>query len=292
MINLETTEDVKLLKEMIDVLGLGNNSAVNVDVEELMRWVKTKTEALEIRVGALEKENHDLGLAYKVVQGRLDNLEKEREQILTRISELENNSVVKKINKNITTPKKRKPLKKDDNFIPYDKDMNEYHLLFLNGAQISHVFINRGAEREVNLPIDVFELLAIVEKYKKNGNSLKVREVDDFCKTFGLNKSQFSKIFYNMTIGKFDGVLAEINKMIGDSVFTFKKSHIYRNDHDTNMDKDTLNELVSIYANDPYPFSAANKIIKEKEDIDPFDLFITLKQSSAIYKIIGVEAWG
>lgn len=289
MINLETTDDIKLLKELIEVLGIKNDSNENVDIDTLVKWCKGTVNSLEVRVAKLERENHDLGLMYKTLQGRLDGFEKEKAEMTKRIKSLEEKSVVKKINKNITAPhSRRKPLKKEDDFIPYDKDKNEYHLLLLKGEKIIHVFLNKGMEREVTLPIDIFELLAIVERFRKGGNKLKVREVDEFCGLFGLNKTQFSKIFYNLNIGKFDGVLADVNKMIGDSVFTVKNSHIFRNNHDTNMDFDLFNELTSIYVNDPYPFSAANKIIKEKqEEIDPFDLFISLKKSRAISKVLG-----
>lgn len=287
MINLETTDDVKLLKELIEVLGINNGSEDNAEIDSLVRWVKGTVDSMDTRIKALEKENHDLGLMYKVLQGRIDSFEDEKAKMLGRIESLETQSVVKKVNKTVTSTERRKPLKKDDDFLPYKKDMNEYHLLLLKGVNITHVFMNKGMEREVNLPIDIFELLAIVERYRKGGNTLKVKEVDEFCDLFGLNKSQFSKIFYNLNVGKFDGVLAEVNKMIGDSIFTIKNSHIYRNNHDTRMDSKLFNELTSIYINDPYPFSAANKLIKERNDIDPFDLFISLKKGGVISKVIG-----
>lgn len=278
MISLETTSDIELLKELISTLSGGKN-------EEMDERFSVLEESQISVLKNIVEISKDIG-EIKDSLDRVEKLfEKKEVEVDMKIEDLiktipENNEV--KEEKTI----KRTRLRLEDDFIPYSNSQEDYQKITLKGINIVHTFINRNKERDALLPINIFELLSIIERFKKNGDSLKLKEVNSFCKMFRLTKPQFSKIYYNLLNGKFDQIISQVDKMIGRSLFTFEKSFIYRNEHNTNVDIKTFKELVSIYANDPYPLCAACKIIHEQKDIDPFDLFIILRKSAVVSKII------
>ena len=137
------------------------------------------------------------------------------------------------------------------------------------------------------LPVNLFELLIIAEAFSKGNRTITNTEVKNLCELFGVTRPQFSKVYYNLAIGKFNNILGEVENMINNSTFTLKKSHVYRNDHDTGLDKQEFYDLLNIYANDNNSFMSIYKLIKEKNDIDPFDLLISLKKSHHVSKIWG-----
>lgn len=259
MIKLETIEDIELLKELISTLGHENT----VDESRMIAIQETQEKLL--------KEIESLNQKISVLSDNVSTASKDRE-----------------VKEEIIIPK-RSRLRNSDDFIPYSNSQEEYQRISLQGEKIIHTFLNKGVDRDSELPVNIFELLSIIERFKKGNDSIKVKEVDTFCKMFGISKVQFSKIYYNLLHGKFDGIISEMDKMIAQSLFTIEKHFIYRNNHDTGVDIKTFREVVSIYANSPNPLCAACKLIHEKNDIDSFDLFVILRKSGIISKIIEGE---
>lgn len=279
MISLETTSDIELLKELIDTLT--KDQKEDIDLNPIIDRISL----LEKKQNDIINKQNDIIMKLLSVEIKINkNLENFSENIKESSKKLE----TLEDNTDNEEKKQRRPRQKEeDPFVPYVNAQKEYQKVSLDGVNIIHSFLNRGKYRDSMLPINIFELLAVIERFRANGDFLKVKEVDKFCSIFNMTRPQFSKIYYNLTRGNFDSIIAEVDSMIGESVFTFKKSHIYRNGHDTNMDSKDFKELVSIYANEAYPLCAACKLIHEKNDIDPFDLFIVLRKSSAVSKIVG-----
>ena len=278
MISLETTSDIQLLKELIETLTEKKGVDQNVisDMQERI---------LSIEELQLKNLKSIVSLSKKVEE--ISSILKDKEtihvpEICVPDKEKEEPEKKKK------APIKRHRAKEGDPFVPHKNSQVKYQKISLDDINIVHSFLNRGAYRDSLLPINIFELLAIIERFSKNGDYLTVKEAKSFCKVFKMTTPQFSKIYYNLTQGSFNGVIAEMDKMIGESMFTYEKRHIYRNDHDTGVDIKEFKELVSIYANDSYPLCAACKLIHERNDINPFDLFTILRKSKVISKILEV----
>lgn len=272
MISIETSSDIQILKELIDTLTDKKDVEQNVisDMQERI---------LSIEELQLKNLQSIVSLSKKVEE--ISSILKDKETIHVPkmpVSEEESKKA----------PVKRHRAKENDPFVPHKNSSVKYQKISLDDINIVHSFLNRGTYRDSILPINIFELLAIIERFSKNGDYLTVKEAKSFCKVFKMTTPQFSKIYYNLTQGSFNGVIAEMDKMIGESMFTYEKRHIYRNDHDTGVDIKGFKELVSIYANDSYPLCAACKLIHEKKDINPFDLFTILRKSKVISKILEV----
>lgn len=274
MISIETSSDIQILKELIDTL----TDKDNVDQKAISDM---QERILSIEELHLKNMKSIISLTKKVEEiSSILNANAEE-----RVSVPDKKEESKKEEK---TPIKRHRAKEGDPFVPHKNSSVKYQKISLNDVNIVHSFLNRGAYRDSILPINIFELLAIIERFSKNGDYLTVKEAKSFCKVFKMTTPQFSKIYYNLTQGSFNGVIAEMDKMIGESMFTYEKRHIYRNDHDTGVDIKGFKELVSIYANDSYPLCAACKLIHERKDINPFDLFTILRKSKVISKILEV----
>lgn len=269
MIQLETAEDIELIKQL--VFALGSNGQNKDDI----------VDAISLSIKTIEKSQKKIDEHLSLMDTKFSKLEENFEEFKKGF-DLKQKTVKSKEEK----PKKKRA-KSDDNFVAYKAGQSPYYYLDLEGVNIIHRFINKGVEREVYLPLNVFEVLTVIERYRINNDSLKHKDVSMFCKMFKINKQQFSKIFYNLELGKFDPIIAMMDKMIGESLFTIEKGTIHRNGHDTKLNTKKFNELVSIYVNDPYPLSALCKIVKEEKDYESFDLFCTLRKSNVVSKILG-----
>lgn len=279
MIEMNSIEDIKLVKE------LAQTFSSDLDLDEMVELFN-KSESIE----ELKKTN-------ELILEKMDMFSETQKGVLKILDQilnyLEKNMKYesKEVEVAPAEPKIVKPRRpRGDNipFEPYTKQRKEYQTVELDGINILHVFIaneKNGTQRHL-LPVNLFELLIIAESFIKGNRSILNKEVKKLCELFGLTKPQFSKVYYNLMVGKFDSILGKVDKMINDSVFTIKKSHVYRNNHDTNIDKKEFNELLSIYANSNQNFLTIYKLIKEKRDIDPFDLMIVLKKSNHVSKVI------
>lgn len=283
MIEMNSIEDIKLVKE------LAQTFSSDIDSEKIMKLIDESDSIKELRESnkiLLEK----MEVFSATQKGVLEILDKILESLETKEKEDKVKYPVQPeaTSKKDLEPKKRGVRKADSPFEPYSKERKEYQSLKLEGENILHIFMankKNGYQKHL-LPVNIFELLVIAECFIKGERSIPNKNVNKLCELFGLTRPQFSKVYYNLMIGRFDPILSKIEKMISDSVFTFKKSHIYRNNHDTNIDKEDFNELLSIYANADQGFLTIYKLIKEKNDVDPFDLLIVLKKSTYVSKVI------
>jgi len=269
MIQLETAEDIELIKQLVHTLGTNKENQDDI-LDALSHSIKN------LENNQKKTDEHLIQMHEKFIK-----LEEDFKEFQKGFAPTDDSKP------SVEDKPKRRRLKQDDNFVPYKAGQSAYYHLDLEGINIIHRFINKGVEREAKLPLNVFEILTIIERYRMNDNSLKAKEVSMFCKMFKINKVQFSKIFYNLEQGKFDVIISMVDKMIGESLFTIEKGTIHRNGHDTKLNNKKFNELVSIYVNDPYPLSALCKIVNEEKDYEPFDLFCTLRKSTVVSKIIG-----
>lgn len=279
MIEINTLDDVKLIKEIAQTFSS------DVDTTKFVKSITPSFEELKNQNEILFEQ---ITLISEVQNGCLKALD----MVLDRLEKLESQTpkleAVQKPEEKPTPRSIRKNNKANKPFEPYAKERKEYQQVERDGEKLYHIFIankDTGYQKH-QLPINIFELLIITEYFIRGDRSILFKDVKELCELFGITRSQFSKVYYNLTIGKFDSVLNEVDKMVDDSVFTMKKSHIYRNNHDVNIDKKEFNELVSIYANSDNSFLAIYKMIKENRDIDPFDLMIILKKPGHVSKAI------
>ena len=283
MIEINTAEDIKLLKEMTKAFS------DDVDTDSLVDNLGLKSlyesnEILEKKIDTLIEVGKSNLKVMDCILAAIQGLE-------SKIGSIEIPEPIKEVeDKPKEKPKVRKSYAKKDNsiFEPYRAERKEYQMIELEGQNLYHCFTansKNGIQKHL-LPINVFELLVIAEFFSKGQRSITFKEAKDLCELFSITRPQFSKVYYNLTIGKFDYIFSKIDKMINDSVFTFKKSHIYRNNHDTNLDKKTYQELLSIYINGGNSFLTILKLIRENKDVDSYDMLIMLKKSGHVTKIL------
>lgn len=271
MFEIKSKEDVELLKEISKCFV---NEPSEQDLDKVFNMVQK----------SVDKQNEViLGLAKQIksMNETIKKLSKENDKIL---SEIDNISVVERdIGKEIQGSRY---LTKEDLFVPYDGGKKLYDKITLDGIRLIHT---SGKNQQFALPINVFELIVILEAYKLGTPGLTVDDVNALCNKFGITKMQFSKIYYNLLEDKFNDILHEVDKMITTSLFSVQKGFIYRNDVNTNISIKEFREMYNEYIESSKPFCTIYSIIQGSSDYNAFDIFTILRKKDVLLRIIGSQ---
>lgn len=276
MFNIETIEDVKILKAL-------TRSSENDRIKEL------EQDLLDLR-GVITKQNSVI----KTQQGLIDEL-KEMKPLTKKDVELLISSAIKQKTSTGHTPRKRvKILRKDtDEFVippSYFKHkiVSKYNELIVQGNDILH----KAKSGHVNtIPITTLQFLTIVEKFTKGKSKILEKDVDPLCNICEISRNQFSKIYYNLKEGVFFDVIESIDKQLKQASFFYQDGFIYiqmgNKKFNTKVDKNLYAYLLNVYVNSDTPYLTIYKLSKEKKDIEPIFLLSLLRKNEKVSQAIG-----
>lgn len=269
MFNIETVEDVKILREL------------------------TKNNDNE-RIKALEQEVFDLKEVVKNQNSIISEL-KEAENPLTKAD------VVNLIAESIkgtkkTVPKKRVSLVKKDKSAEFTinpslfkhKIVSPYHKIFVQGNTLIH---KAASNHENELPVSTIQFLLIVEKFIKSKNKISVKDAQTICNLCDISKQQFAKIYYNLKEGRFFEAIDTIDTQIKQTTFMYKNGFIHikkgTDEFNTGIDKKTYDYLINVYVNSNTPYLTIYKLSKEYPKINPIFLLTVLRRNVSVSKLLG-----
>ena len=278
MFEIKSKEDIELLKQISECF-------VQQPSEDLDK-IFAKMQDVE---SSFAKQNKIIGKQNKIIK-ELQNEIKQMDVTVKKISK-ENEELFEKIkNDNVSLEKTTETksrysryLTKDDLFIPYVGAQILYENIALDGIRLIHT---SKTNQQFPIPINVFELIVILEEYKADNPGIFVEDVNKLCEEFNITKMQFSKIYHNLLEGTFDDIIHQVDKMITTSLFVVEKGFIYRNDKNTNISINEFKEMYEEYTESDRPFFTIYSIIKESSDYDAYDIFITLRKKDVLLRML------
>lgn len=273
MFSIETTEDIKILKELT---GFSNDKRI---------------QELETEVQQLSQANNEL---VKLTQNQMKVIEKINKSLVTAdqckdiVFDLLNGAskpeilAKKQKNKN----KGGRPSRIEQEEFGFSKSMEKtYNKILVEGNKLIHL---TSRNQRMQLPISTIELLALVEVYQYRHRKLLNKDYKNISKLYGINVAQFGKIYYNLKEGTFFNALNKIDSEIRKTEFLIKQGTIHVIDGsqtiDTKIDSKMFNEFLNIYVNSNQPYSTIYRLSKENPQINPIDLLIVLRKNKAVSK--------
>lgn len=270
MFSIETSEDIRLLKELT---GFSNEN---------------KIKELEGEITRLTEENH--------------KLRKTSEQNIKLIKELNKNLVTAEqcrdivynlLEGRITLPKtvpqtKTNPIDIDNEEFEVTNTMSKkFNRIIVDGNTLIHHTVRN---QKMQLPISTLQLLALLEVYQYRKRKLLNKDEVRICKLYDISKVQFGKIYYNLKEGVFFNVFEEIDKQIKRTNFKLENGFIKIIEGgrviDTKIDIETYNKLLNIFVNSDQPYSSIYKLSLEYKKINPIHLMTVLKRNNAVSEVI------
>lgn len=266
MFNIETLEDVQILKEL------------------------TKNEDNE-RIRMLEQEVSDLKETIRSQNMTINSLQKADTPLTrTEIQKLITDAIKGASTK--VTKNKRVPVVRDEREefvitpgLIKHKVVAPYNKIFVQGNTLIHKSVSN---HENKIPISTVQFLLIVEKFTKNKNKISIREAQKICNLCDISKNQFAKIYYNLKEGHFFNTIEAIDTQIKQTNFIFKNGYIHikkgGEELNTGIDKKTFNHLVNVYINSNTPYLTIYKLSREYSKINPIFLLTVLRKNDAVSK--------
>lgn len=259
MFRIETSEDVKILKE------LTNDSRI---------------QKLESEITTLRKENKELRQASKRLYEINRNL----------ITADECREIVSDLIKDMPKAKKskhfvEKPATEEFNIT---KEMSKkFNVILVDGNKLIHHTVRN---QKMEVPVSTLELLALLELYQYRKRTLLNKDSKKICKLYNINKVQFGKLYYNLKEGRFFNAINEIDKQVKRVNFKIEDEEIKIIENgrviDTKIDIKTYNYLLNIYINSDKPYSTIYKLSVEYFKINPIHLMTVLKRNTTISGLI------
>lgn len=270
MFSIETTEDIKLLKELT---GFSNDS---------------KIQELESEIGKLREENIQLKQLSQQHVAVIDDLKNNlitAEQCRGIVFDLLEN---KSNPKNLNSKKKISILKSDTDEFDVTKSMKrKFNKIIVNGNNLIHHTVRN---QKMPLPVSTLELLALLEIYQHRKRILLNKDSEKICKLYNINKVQFGKLYYNLKEGVFFDAFEEIDKQIKRTNFKVINGliHIIEGGRsiNTEIDVKTYNYILNIFVNSKQPYSTIYKLSKEYSNINPIYLMTVLKRNIVVSEAI------
>lgn len=271
MFSIETTDDIKILKELT---GISNDPRIVELENKVAELSKSNLELAEITTKQMKIINE--------LKGKLVTADDCR-GIVT--------DLMNKKSTTTKTPAKRGRVKvvqsstDEFNLIPTMK--KKFNRIIVEGNTLIHYTIKN---QKMKLPISTLELMAMVEIYQHRQRKLLNQDATNICKLYDISKIQFGKLYYNLQEGVFFNALEEIDKQIRRTNFKVvnESIHIVEGGRsiDTGIDNETFNRLSSIYVNSNQPYSTIYKLSREYKNIDPVHLLTVLRRNSIVSKTI------
>ena len=271
MFSIETTQDVEILKEL-------TRSSNDDEIKRL------KSQIIE-----LTKANEELCIQNEKQGKTIDEMRKNLvtpDQCRDIVFELMQG-------KKSTEARRKKVgrvpvVHKDTDEFSFTKQMERgFNKVYFNGDKLVHHTVRN---QDMNIPINVLELLALVEVYQYRQRKLLNKDAKNFCKLYGISKVQFGKIYYNLLEGNFFEVLENIDNHIRSVSFRYQDGFIYitkgGKQYNTKISKEDYKYLLNLYINNDQPYAAIYKLSHEMKKIDPMALLIVLRRNESVSKIL------
>lgn len=270
MFSIETTEDVRILKELAGFSNDNRIKELELEVQELSRAnneLLAITQEQKELIGNITKSLVTADKCRDIVSDMLKNTSK-------------SNDVNRKKVRTIGIPKP------DEDEFTFAKVMRkEFNKIIVDGNQLIHHTIKN---QRMPLPISTVELLAFVEVYQYRQRKLLNKDSRNICKLFRINKVQFGKLYYNLKEGVFFDTINEIDNQIKRTNFKLQNGTIHIVDGsnliNTKIDSRMFHYLVNVYVNSKQPYSAIYKLSKEKHQINPIHILTVLKRNDTVSK--------
>ena len=270
MFEINSKQDIELLKEISECFS---QNPLNSETDIILEKINSSFDKQNKAIQSLHQEIKLMDLAIK-------KLSKENDKLLDEITKIDT------AKKEIVEPLTSRYLTKDDLFIPYVGAQILYDKITLDGLRLIHTSKN---SQQFTLPINVFELITILEAYKIGEPGICVDKVNELCKEFEITKMQFSKIYYNLLEDKFNDIIHEVDRRITAAIFSIQNGFIYRNDRNTNISIEEFKIMNEEYSESPTPFFIIYKIIKQSPDYNAFDIFTILRKRNIVLKLLDSE---
>ena len=274
MFSIETTEDVKILKELT---GSMNDSRIK---------------ELELEIQKLSKANEELLV---ISQQQRKTIEKITSSLVTAdqckdiVFDLLNGSSKKEVIKKRKRSRIGIPKPENDEFEFAQAMKKKFNKILVEGNKLIHYTVKN---QRMDLPVTTLQLLAFVEIYQLRHRKLLNKDSKNVCKLYNINKVQFGKLYYNLKEGVFFDTINEIDNQIKRTNFKFKDDKIYIVEGgttiDTKIDSKLFNYLLTIYINSDQPYSTIYKLSKDMKTrgVNPIHLLTVLRKNSSVSKAI------
>lgn len=277
MINIETIDDVKILKELTGddsrIIELESKlKDLNNIVEEQNRVMKRQNEIIkEIRSQKVLTAQDVMDIMFKEMN----------KQSVSKLPKSKPSKAVKETNgdKYFNVPQSL-----------IDKGLaKEYNKILVDGNTLIHYTVRN---QKMKIPVTTIELLYMLEKQKSRGGKLLEKDVDNFSKLFNVPRQKLVKVCYNLQERVFFDAINTIDNQIKQSTFKYKNGFIYivsnGKEFNTKMTPQLFNELVQIYVNSNKEFETIFNLSREIrcKEINPIYLLTLLKRNSFVSKVI------
>ena len=276
MINIETIDDVKILKELTK-----NNS----DMVELKTELGDLKATIELQGQLINKQNETIKKLSSqkslTAQEVVDALLAHREVVLP---------------KRVDVRPKIQQVKTDNDYFEIPKSLfrkgivKDYNKIIVEGNDLIHLTVKN---QKMKIPVSTVQLLYMLEVQKSRGGKLLNKDVTHFCNVFNLTRQQISKVCYNLQERVFFDAINTVDNQIKQSNFKIIDNSIYilhnSKKFDTKISVDLFDTLVQIYINSNKEFETIFKLSMEHKKINPIHLLTVLKRNSFVSKAIASD---
>lgn len=273
MINIETIDDVKILKE------LTKNSS---DMVELKTELGDLRATIELQGQLINKQNETIKKLSSqkslTAQEVVDALLAHREVVLP---------------KRVDVRPKIQQIKTDNDYFEIPQSLfrkgivKDYNKIIVDGNDLIHLTVKN---QKMKIPVSTVQLLYMLEVQKSRGGKLLNKDVTHFCNVFNLTRQQISKVCYNLQERVFFNAINTVDNQIKQSNFKVINDSIYilynNKKFDTKISVDLFDTLVQIYINSNKEFETIFKLSMEHKKINPIHLLTVLKRNSLVSKAI------
>lgn len=276
MINIETIDDVKILKELTK-----NNS----DMVELKTELGDLKATIELQGQLINKQNETIKKLSSqkslTAQEVVDALLAHREVVLP---------------KRVDVRPKIQQIKTDNDYFEIPQSLfrkgivKDYNKIIVDGNDLIHLTVKN---QKMKIPVSTVQLLYMLEVQKSRGGKLLNKDVTHFCNVFNLTRQQISKVCYNLQERVFFDAINSVDNQIKQSNFKVINDSIYilynNKKFDTKISVDLFDTLVQIYINSNKEFETIFKLSMEHKKINPIHLLTVLKRNSFVSKAIASD---
>ena len=276
MINIETIDDVKILKE------LTKNSS---DMVELKTELGDLKATIELQGQLINKQNETIKKLSSqkslTAQEVVDALLAHREVVLP---------------KRVDVRPKIQQIKTDNDYFEIPQSLfrkgivKDYNKIIVDGNDLIHLTVKN---QKMKIPVSTVQLLYMLEVQKSRGGKLLNKDVTHFCNVFNLTRQQISKVCYNLQERVFFDAINSVDNQIKQSNFKVINDSIYilynNKKFDTKISVDLFDTLVQIYINSNKEFETIFKLSMEHKKINPIHLLTVLKRNSFVSKAIASD---
>lgn len=273
MINIETLDDVKILKEL---------TKDNLDMMDLKAEILGLKEKIDLQGEIINKQN-------QVIEKLNSQKALTAQDVVDALLSHKEISLPKRVN----IKPKIQQIKRDDDYFEIPQSLfnkgivKDYNKILVKGNDLIHLTVKN---QKMKIPVSTIQLLYMLEVQKSRGGKLLNEDVNHFCRVFNLTRQQISKVCYNLQERVFFEAINTIDNQIKQSSFQVIDDFIYiinkGKKFNTEISVDLFNTLIQIYVNSNKEFETIFKLSMEHKKINPIYLLTVLKRNTLVSEAI------